>query len=246
MYVAYVLVFALFGFSDLGEAAQRAAFNTVPAALLSWPAARIVERSLIDASLPKQVIGHLGLALAYGFLWYVGLQVGYGLQNGLPEGGIIGRPLSGLGLTWQLYQGVTLYAVVALFTYAGTYRTRLSERDQTPAPVLDAPTARQIFLKDGRTLRPTRLDDILLLSGAGDYTEVATRDGTYLSSTSLSAFETELPPLFLRVHRSHIVRTDAVLSVESGGNGRLILHLERGLSVTTSRAGAKAVRDLAL
>jgi DNA-binding LytR/AlgR family response regulator len=218
--------------------------------LLAWPIVRLIERYLLDAATPKLALGHLVLALGFSLLWYIGLQIGYGLQNGIPEGGIVGRALSGPALSWQLFQGVTLYAVIALFGYATHYKAQLDllkAEAVTGGAVTAEPATRQIFLKDGRTIRPTALEDVLLLSGAGDYTEVATKDGTYLSSTSLNAFEAELPSAnFLRVHRSHIVRTDAVLSVESGGNGRLILHLPKGVSVTTSRAGAKAVRDLAL
>ncbi|GLQ19765.1 LytR/AlgR family response regulator transcription factor [Algimonas porphyrae] len=254
--VTYTLIFWFFSSSEFLDAFQRAAINTVPAALLSWPVARLVERHLIDAMMTRQIVGHLVLALGFALFWYIGIQTGYGLQDGLPADGIVGRALNGVALTWQLFQGVTIYAVIALFAYAVTFRTRLdalelklerieqAEASGSAEPVADK---RQIFVKDGKALKPVLISDIMMLSGAGDYTEVLTADGTFLSGTSLSQFETELPSVgFLRVHRSHIVATDAILSVESGGNGRLTLHMPRGHSVTTSRAGAARLKGRAL
>lgn len=254
MFCAYSSVFILFGANGVVEGMQRALFNTLPAALLSWPIVRLVERSLVGTSWLRQAAGHFCLALGFAFVWYIGIQIGYGLQNGLPEGGIIGRALIGVALFWQMFQGVTLYAVIALFAYVGAYRRQISELEAERDALIatsqkggfaDAP--RQIFVKDGRKMVPVSLFDIIQLSGAGDYTEVITRDGTYLSNTSLSVFEAELrSDRFLRVHRSHLVQVDAVKEIESGSNGRLILHLPDGQSVTTSRAGAKLVRDRAL
>ncbi|WP_298916168.1 LytTR family DNA-binding domain-containing protein [uncultured Algimonas sp.] len=250
MMLAYAAIFALFGDGDVWSALQRALINTLPAAFLSWPIAILIERRLIGAHPAVQLCLHVGLALCFAVLWYIGIQVGYGLQSGWASGGIVGRPLLGVALTWQSFQGVTLYAVIAGYAYAAHYRrelTALRERLSRDVPDASVPATRTVFVKDGKAIRPVALSDILLLSGAGDYTEVATRNGTYLSSASLDRFEADLPTEgFLRVHRSHIVRTDAVLSVESGGNGRLTLHLPSGRSVTTSRAGAGRFRGRAL
>lgn len=248
---AYTALFFAFSDSNLFSSVQRALFNTLPAALLSWPVARLVERHLIDTSLIRQIACHFALGVGFAMFWYIGLQVGYGLQNGLPEGGIIGRPLMGVALAWQMFQGMTLYAVVALFTYAVVYRTRLDLlQAERQADILAADMSadiEQIFVKDGKALKPVRLSDIFCLSGAGDYSEIITRDGTFLSTTPLSQFETDLPDtLFLRVHRSHIVALNAVLSIEPGGNGRLTIHLPKGHSVTTSRAGATRLKDRTL
>ena len=250
---AYVSIFALFNTAGLWAALQRGVINVLPAALFAYPVARLIETWLVDAGPWLAVIGHLLLALAFANLWYIGVQVGYGIQAGdWLKGGLSGRPLLGLALSWQAFQGVTLYAVVALFTYAATYRVRLEAAEAELARLRAAPARaaqpapRQILVKDGRALRPVAVGDILALSGAGDYVEVLTRGGTHLSGTTLDAFEAELPPGFTRVHRSHIVRLAEVLEIESAGNGRLTLHLPGGTSVTTSRAGARRVRELAV
>ena len=230
--------------------------NVLPAAFLSFPLVRLINLYLIDRHPLHQAVGHFLLALAFSLLWYIGIQVGYGLRDGWVTSGISGRPLAGIALSWQAFQSVSLYAVIAMFAYVISYRRRMiaaearlsqlqASRD-TPALRSSAPF-RQVLVKDGRALKPVALADVLMLSGAGDYTEIATRDGTHFCTTPLSAFETELPEeIFTRVHRSHIVRMDAVISIESAGNGRLTLHLPGGNSVTTSRAGARRVRDRAV
>ena len=251
--LAYFLIFNLYSTAGIGPALQRALINTVPAALIAYPAARLIETYLVEARPWVAALGHVALGLAFANLWYIGIQVGYGLQQGdWLTGGLAGRPLLGLALSWQAFQGITLYAVVALFAYASAFRQRVAELEAELAGERDRRAAapqshpRQLLVKDGRALKPIAVEDVLALSGAGDYVEVHTRTDTYLSSTSLAEFETELPSGFARVHRSHIVRMDAVLEVESAGNGRLTLHLPKGRSVTTSRAGAQLVRSIAV
>lgn len=257
-FCAYLALFTAFSSAGLGSALQRAFINVAPAILLSFGALKLIESYVIERSYLFQVVAHLGLAVGFGMLWYIGIQVGYGLQDGWATGGIVGRPLSGIALSWQAMQGITLYAAILGFAYAVRNQIALAKaqidiehlRDRhvsegsrdTPHPPL-----KQVMVKDGNALKPIAIKDILIVSGAGDYTEVKTKNGTHFSSTSLNQFETELPTQeFSRVHRSHIVRMDAVLSVESAGNGKLTLHLPAGMSVNTSRAGAKRVRDTAL
>ena len=247
VFLTYMSAFLIFGSDSLLAAFKRASINTVPAALLSLPIFQLIDRKIVAAHPGWQFAAHFLLAIAYSFLWYVGIQVGYGLQSGWASAGIIGRPLVGAALAWQMFQGVTLYAAIAGFAYAHHFRARWQEL-KSVAPVAEpVRVAKRIMIRDGKSIRPVDLEDIFCLSGAGDYTEVVTRNETILSSTALSTFEEELPGrLFLRVHRSHIVRMEAILSVESAGNGRLTLHLPKGHSVTTSRAGAAEFRDRAL
>ena len=249
--LSYALIFGLFTSNGVLSALQRALINTVPAALIGWPVARIVQTQLVAHSTARQVVGHLLLSLGFALLWYIGVQVGYGLRDGWMQSGLSGRPLIGIAIAWQSFQSITLYAVVALFAYAAYFRLELETARTDIARLQSAQTQtnaapRQVLVKDGRKLRPVPVADIIALSGAGDYTEVHTRDGAHLSSTTLTGFEAELPGVLTRVHRSHLVRMGAVIGVEPAGNGRLSLHLPGGLSIVTSRDGARRVRDRAL
>jgi DNA-binding LytR/AlgR family response regulator len=86
--------------------------------------------------------------------------------------------------------------------------------------------------------------DIVSLSGADDYVEVALRDGRrFLHDTRLQELEQRLPPAFLRVHRSHICNTAYIEALTHSG-GRGLLQLKGGISLPVSRSRLSAVLDL--
>ena len=133
-----------------------------------------------------------------------------------------------------------------------THERRARELESERANRLDAAlaqavqTARPASLKlvsAGRTeLVPT--DQILSLSGAGDYVELRFTSGrTALHNATLSALEEALPTTFLRVHRSCIVNTAFVESLEreAGGGGRL--KLTGGREAPVSRRVMPKVRS---
>lgn len=250
--LAYMLIFRAFGEETIGPALQRAVINVLPAIVLSFPVLHVVETYAVDRPLFQQTAIHLVGAVLFGVAWLIGIQAGYGLRDGWLTEGITGRPLLGVALTWQLFQGLIVYAVIALYGYMRNYQLRLMRaeedisrlRSDTPET---APQASQLLVKDGRTFKPIPISDIIAISGAGDYCDVVTPTQIFASRTALSQFESILPDsIFMRVHRSHIVRVDAILSVESAGNGKLTLHLLGGNSVVTSRTGAKLIKSHAV
>lgn len=87
-------------------------------------------------------------------------------------------------------------------------------------------------------------DTIVQLKGAGDYVEVFFETGrTALYNGGLTQLESELPPTFLRVHRSHIVNTAFVSALErdTSGVGRLLL--SDGTAAPVSRRILPKVRS---
>ncbi len=86
--------------------------------------------------------------------------------------------------------------------------------------------------------------DITHCKGAGDYVELHLADGRQvLHNGALAQLENELPPTFLRVHRSFIVNTNFVktLTRESTGVGALVL--SNGAEIPVSRRIMPKVRD---
>jgi DNA-binding LytR/AlgR family response regulator len=86
--------------------------------------------------------------------------------------------------------------------------------------------------------------DITHCKGAGDYVELHLTDGRQiLHNGALAQLEAELPPTFLRVHRSFIVNTNFVttLTRESTGVGALVL--SNGAEIPVSRRIMPKVRD---
>jgi DNA-binding LytR/AlgR family response regulator len=86
-------------------------------------------------------------------------------------------------------------------------------------------------------------DQITHCNGAGDYVELNFADGSRrLHSGSLSELEAELPPAFLRVHRSHIVNTAFVESLKREPSGVGQLCITTGATVPVSRRIMPMVR----
>ena len=103
------------------------------------------------------------------------------------------------------------------------------------------------FVKIGEELRPLDIDTVVSINGADDYAEVRTVSGKHLVRVTLAEFAKSLDPSkYVRVHRSWIVNTHRVARAEPAGGGRLVLHMETGQTISTSREGAKLLRNRVL
>jgi hypothetical protein len=103
------------------------------------------------------------------------------------------------------------------------------------------------FVRIGEELRPLDIDTVVSIGGADDYAEVRTLAGKYLVRVTLAEFAESLDPAkYVRVHRSWIVNTHRIARVEPAGGGRLLLHMESGQAISTSRDGAKRLRNRVL
>jgi two-component system, LytTR family, response regulator len=113
----------------------------------------------------------------------------------------------------------------------GRVRRRLFRTAGPPA----APRDRLLALVRGEA-RLLRVDDILLITSAGNYAEVTLTGGArYLVRETLTALAVTLPPEFVRVSRSIIVRSDRVAAAASAGHGDALLTLIDGATVRLSR-----------
>lgn len=163
-------------------------------------------------------------------------------------------PFGPVALAWQMFQGVTLYAALVLFVYWRDATARLEAlragRAAATELATNAPareTLGSLLVRCDREVVPVALDDIVIISGVDGYAEVVTNARRLLSTTTLTRFEAILPPeQFVRVHRSRIVRLGAIRHAEPAGNGKLLIHMENGDMVNTSRAGARALKARAV
>jgi two-component system, LytTR family, response regulator len=84
---------------------------------------------------------------------------------------------------------------------------------------------------------------IVRISGAGDYIEIATTGGQiYLHDDRLEALEKRLPPSFLRVHRSYIVNMAYALQLRTMDRDRRVLVMRNGEEIPVSRRRMSATR----
>ncbi|HVL69302.1 MAG TPA: LytTR family DNA-binding domain-containing protein [Vicinamibacterales bacterium] len=129
---------------------------------------------------------------------------------------------------------------------------RLRER-QAPAPRVDrllqdlGPRPDRLLVPEGTRMVPVAITDIAWIRAEGDYARLHCPGRSYLVSRTLNELEARLDPaMFLRVHRSAIVRLDQIGEVRPEGSSRYRLTLKDGTTLIVSRTRADALRRLIL
>lgn len=230
-----------------------AAINTLGAIVTSLIFYPVIMRFVVGRGQPWPALLHPLLAAGFAVVWYFCTLAGYAADANWMSAGLRVAPFGRAALSWQVFQGVTVYAALALFIH---WRDALRELERqrgemrhgqmelaarAPAPS----RTDSLLIRCDKEVVPITAAELIRIAGADGYSEVITRNRRILSTTSLARFEAILPDdQFVRVHRSHIVRLAAVEHAEPAGNARLLLHFEDGAKIMTSRAGAKRLRDL--
>jgi hypothetical protein len=223
------------------EIALSSLSNAIPQAWLAIP--------LIDR-LPAQLKGRgfvsalpvtMAAVMLYAIVSYCAVIFLLALINRVPSDEIILRFFSGPALPWQMLQGVA-YGSIAVF--AGLW---LSAREQLGMFNTDTggpDQQRQRWLvKTANGIEPLDPGEIVRIEAAGEYSKLVLPDRALLSRIGMGECTQRLASLpFLRVHRSHLINSDAIVHAEPAGNGRLQLTLKNGDQIVTSRDGSKLVR----
>jgi hypothetical protein len=219
------------------------ALGPTAAVALAGPILRVLLlRGLFRLRPGIQTLAHTAVASAFTVLLYWLTQVLIGV--GIAHNPIRFAPPNFFApeASWQLVQGVVLYAFIALSAYAEVLRARL---ETPPVEAIqvgpDAPL--RLFMKLEEEFRPIDPARIILARGAVDYAEIETAAGVHLVRITLSALGEKLGQRFIRVHRSVLVNVEHVGKAEPAGGGRMLLHMDNGAAVTTSRAGARLLRE---
>jgi DNA-binding LytR/AlgR family response regulator len=145
-------------------------------------------------------------------------------------------------LAWQVFQGLILYAAVAAVCYALARSESRLDAAESPGA---SRTLQRCLVREGDDFRPMDVSDIITITGAGDYSEVATARGRYLVRMSLSEFQGRLDSSrFIRVHRSTIIHLAHLERAEPAGGGRMLAHMMDGQRIAISRRGVSALRPL--
>lgn len=90
-----------------------------------------------------------------------------------------------------------------------------ARKDETPAPAA-VPERTHILVKSEYRLLRIEIATIIYIEGLKDYVKIYTENDSspVLSLLSIKSLEEQLPPNFMRVHRSYIVNIDKVKVVE--------------------------------
>ena len=102
----------------------------------------------------------------------------------------------------------------------------------------------RVLASAGRRTAVVPIAEVVWLA-ADDYcVQLVTASGRYVVRERLTAFEEKLDPAeFIRVHRSAIVRLDAIRALDRAPDGRVAVILGDGTRVPVGRARQRAVID---
>jgi hypothetical protein len=101
----------------------------------------------------------------------------------------------------------------------------------------------RISVKDGDRIHIVPVEEILYVQAAGDYATLFTPSGQYVKEQTMKYLEMQLPPTFVRIHRSTIVNAEHILRIERFGKETYSVRLKNGTSLRASSTGYKLLRD---
>lgn len=173
----------------------------------------------------------------------------------------IALTLFSMALFWMPYQIMDIYfyyLVAGLLLFLFHQQIHILSRQEESRAAEQARADRLQFVLDAskeklspgsiKVTRPGKVDlvptdQIVFCKGARDYVELAIAgEGNVLHNTSLAELEEALPSAFLRVHRSYIVNTVFIQSLEREASGSGNLVLTTGEKVPVSRRIMPEVR----
>jgi two-component system LytT family response regulator len=251
IFLAYVIVALGIGKGNLAQSVLVSFINLLSLVTVAVPIRLLLLRHVIGRNSWFQLALHAVLATAFSLVWYWFMMVLIGLSDGPSPLRFQVRPfVVDTAAAWQLLQGVTAYALLAALAEV---RSRGAERGLVAMPASGAepegkePVLSRYFIRRDDEFHPVDVSQIISITGADDYAEVATTAGRHLVRMTLSDFERTLESdNFIRVHRSRIVNVDRIQRAEPAGNGRMLLHMEDGEIVQASKTGARLLRDRVL
>ncbi|MDX9930709.1 MAG: LytTR family transcriptional regulator DNA-binding domain-containing protein [Bacteroidales bacterium] len=102
----------------------------------------------------------------------------------------------------------------------------------------------RIVVRKGNAINIIPVDDIRYLEAQDDYVMIYHAGGKALKQQRMRYFEENLPARqFVRIHRSYIVRVDAIAKLEPYGKENYVAILKGGEKFPVSKNGYKILRD---
>jgi two-component system, LytTR family, response regulator len=111
--------------------------------------------------------------------------------------------------------------------------------------VLGPDRLQRLFVRDGGRIVPLAVTEIERVQACDDVVLVHAGGRTYRLAVTLAELEERLDPKrFVRVHRSHLVNLDQVVSFAPTEDARLLVTLRSGNTVFASRTRSRELRGL--
>jgi two-component system LytT family response regulator len=126
-------------------------------------------------------------------------------------------------------------------------RAALSTVERGRAALAPEEPLTRLFVRGRGKITPVAVRDVDRFEARDDYVLIHAGQQRHLASVRMNDLERQLESAhFLRIHRSHIVNLDAVVSFAPHESGRLLVTMRDGATLFASRARSRALRDLAV
>jgi len=122
---------------------------------------------------------------------------------------------------------------------------RRASAHQRSQEVLGRSPLGRLFVRDGGRIVPLAVSDVERFQACDDIVLVHAGGRTYRLGVTLGELEERLDPKsFVRIHRSHLVNLDQVLSFAPTEDARLLVTLRSGFTLFASRQRSRELRGL--
>jgi two-component system LytT family response regulator len=102
----------------------------------------------------------------------------------------------------------------------------------------------RFMVRTGTRIAVVQADDTEWIGSAGDYVELHAKGRMHLLREGMNALERRLDPaVFMRIHRSRIVRADCITALQSIDNREYLVKLSDGSEHRSSRSYADRLAD---
>jgi len=150
------------------------------------------------------------------------------------------KPVDDLRFTASLNHARRVLGAKSTPEYNERLQTLLSNKQTAPREEL-----RELTIRVGKQVHFVPIDEIDWIEAHGDYARIHVGIRTHLIRESLNTLEGRLDTsVFLRIHRSAIVRLNRIASVSSLPNRDCAVTLRNGTSLRVSRTYSDHVRKL--
>jgi len=106
-------------------------------------------------------------------------------------------------------------------------------------------TLHRIVVKKGGDIHVVPIEDLIYIEAQDDYVMLYTKNGKFLKEKTMKYYESHLDQnLFVRVHRSYIVKVDEVKRLEPYGKSSYIAILSNDNKANVSLSGYKKLKEV--
>jgi DNA-binding LytR/AlgR family response regulator len=101
----------------------------------------------------------------------------------------------------------------------------------------------KITVKSGSNINIIMVSDLLYLQAEGDYVILYTASARYIKEDTMKHLEEQLPPHFIRIHRSCILNTNYISRIELYEKQNYKITLKPGQQLKASVTGYKLLKE---